>query len=47
MYQVKQVENYCTNVDEIISLAEKYSDLFSNRTKNDTYEFKTSMVLVI
>ena len=41
MYQVKQIENYCTNADEIISLAEKYSDLFSSRTKSDKYEFKT------
>lgn len=41
MYQVKQVENYCTNVDEIIKLAEKYSDRFSSRTENDTYKFQT------
>jgi hypothetical protein len=42
MSQVKLIRNYLTNVDEIISLAEKHRDKFSSRTETDTYDFKTS-----
>lgn len=42
MSQVKLIKNYLTNVDEIISLAEKHRDKFSNRTDNDTHNFKTT-----
>jgi len=42
MSQVKLVKNYVSNVDEIIELAEKHSDKFSNRTSTDTHNFKTS-----
>jgi hypothetical protein len=42
MSQVKLVKNYLTNVDEIITLAEKHRDKFSSRTNNDTHNFKTT-----
>ena len=42
MCQVKQIENYCTNVEEIISLAEGQLDKFSGRGKGSKYEFGTT-----
>lgn len=42
MSQVKIIENYLTNADEIISLAEKEMDKFSFRAPNEKYNFSTS-----
>ena len=41
MSQVKLIENYCSNAQEIIELAEKYSDRFSVRSDGDKFQFKT------
>lgn len=41
MYQVNLQKNYLTNVNEIISLAEEHSDLFSERSEGKSYNFHT------
>lgn len=42
MYQVNLVKNYLTNSDEIISLAEKHRDKFSDRAEGKRYNFSTT-----
>lgn len=41
MYRVNLVKNYIKNVDEIIQLAEKEKDNFSNRSPGNLYNFST------
>jgi hypothetical protein len=42
MYQVNLVKNYLTNSDEIIAIAEKHRDKFSDRSLGKTYNFSTA-----
>lgn len=42
MYQVNLVENYMTNVDEVISLAEQHLDKFTDRGPGNIHSFKTN-----
>ena len=42
MYQVNLVKNYLTNSDEIISLAERHLDRFSDRQPGKRYNFSTA-----
>jgi hypothetical protein len=42
MYQVNLVKNYLTNVDEILDLAEKHADQFSDRSASKTDDFTTA-----
>jgi hypothetical protein len=39
---VNLVKNYLTNVDEVISLAERHRDRFSDREPGQTYNFSTT-----
>jgi len=41
MYQVNLVKNYLTNSDEIIELAEKHLDKFSDRSAGSKHSFST------
>lgn len=41
MYQVKLINDYLTNADEIVSLAEKEASKFSRRQPGHSYNFAT------
>ena len=41
MYQVNLIKNYLTNVDEVIDIAERHLDKFSDRSAGNKHSFST------